>query len=88
VASSDNCPGQTVTQLTGLPSGATFPKGTTTNAFKVTDASGNTARCAFNREENIFIRQAPAMSAVEVPKDCLALVVGGPQLDSSTVVLV
>jgi hypothetical protein len=47
VTSSDNCPGQTVLQTAGLPSGSLFPKGTTTNTFIVTDASGNTATCSF-----------------------------------------
>ena len=47
VSSSDNCPGQVVTQTAGLASGNFFPKGTTTNTFVVTDASGNTATCSF-----------------------------------------
>ncbi len=44
---SDNCPGQTTSQIAGLASGATLPLGTTTNTFKVTDAAGNTAQCSF-----------------------------------------
>lgn len=44
---SDNCSGATTAQIAGLPSGATFPVGTTTNTFRVTDASGNTAQCSF-----------------------------------------
>ena len=43
----DNCPGQTTTQIAGLSSGSTFPVGTTTNTFLVTDAAGNTASCSF-----------------------------------------
>jgi uncharacterized repeat protein (TIGR01451 family) len=43
---SDNC-SATTTQIAGLPSGATFPAGTTTNTFKVTDGSGLTAQCSF-----------------------------------------
>jgi len=43
----DNCPGATTTQTAGLASGSTFPAGTTTNTFKVTDASGNTNICSF-----------------------------------------
>ncbi|RMA58477.1 HYR domain-containing protein [Ulvibacter antarcticus] len=35
-------------QTAGLPSGSTFPVGTTTNTFVVTDASGNTATCSFD----------------------------------------
>ncbi|MBK8517905.1 MAG: HYR domain-containing protein [Saprospiraceae bacterium] len=44
----DNCPGATTMQTTGLASGASFPIGVTTNTFKVTDAAGNTATCSFN----------------------------------------
>ncbi len=43
----DNCPGQVTTQLTGLASGSVFPIGITTNTFMVTDASNNTATCSF-----------------------------------------
>jgi hypothetical protein len=43
----DNC-SATTAQIAGLPSGATFPVGTTTNTFKVTDGAGNTAQCSFN----------------------------------------
>jgi hypothetical protein len=46
-AGTDNCPGAVTTQIAGLPSGATFPAGTTTNTFKVTDAGGLTAQCSF-----------------------------------------
>ncbi len=42
----DNCASNT-TQTAGLASGSTFPVGTTTNTFTVTDASGNTAQCSF-----------------------------------------
>ncbi|MCB0682321.1 MAG: HYR domain-containing protein, partial [Saprospiraceae bacterium] len=45
---SDNCPGATTIQTLGLASGATFPIGTTTNTFLVTDAAGNTASCSFD----------------------------------------
>jgi hypothetical protein len=43
----DNCPGATTARIAGLASGSVFPVGTTTNTFKVTDASGNTAQCSF-----------------------------------------
>jgi uncharacterized repeat protein (TIGR01451 family) len=43
----DSCGAPTTTQTTGLPSGSTFPPGTTTNTFTVTDPSGNTASCSF-----------------------------------------
>ena len=44
----DNCVGTTIAQIAGLVSGATFPVGTTTNTFEITDASGNTATCSFD----------------------------------------
>ncbi|MDC8004521.1 HYR domain-containing protein [Aureisphaera galaxeae] len=40
--------GVTITQTAGLPSGSTFPVGTTTNTFVVTDTAGNTDTCSFN----------------------------------------
>ena len=43
----DNCPGSTTVRTAGLASGATFPLGTTTNTFTVTDAAGHTASCSF-----------------------------------------
>jgi hypothetical protein len=43
----DNCPGATLTQTSGLPSGSLFPVGETTNCYKVTDAAGNTETCCF-----------------------------------------
>lgn len=43
----DNCGGATTTQTAGLPSGSAFPMGTTTNTFRVTDASGNYVECSF-----------------------------------------
>ncbi|MBK8112911.1 MAG: HYR domain-containing protein [Saprospiraceae bacterium] len=44
---SDNCSGPITLQTAGLANGATFPVGTTTNTFRVTDAAGNTATCSF-----------------------------------------
>ena len=45
---SDNCGGVTASQTAGLASGSSFPVGTTTNTFEVTDACGNTASCSFD----------------------------------------
>ena len=36
------------TQTAGLPSGSTFPIGTTTNTFEITDGGGNTVTCSFD----------------------------------------
>src|SRR5207247_2288202 len=60
VSSADNCPGHVVTQTKGLPSGAAFPKGITTNCFTVTDTSGNTAKCSFTVTVND--NQPPSIS--------------------------
>src|SRR5207237_10174932 len=38
---SDNCPGATTAQTAGLSIGTTYPVGTTTNTFEVTDTSGH-----------------------------------------------
>ncbi|MBI1835872.1 MAG: HYR domain-containing protein, partial [Flavobacteriia bacterium] len=43
----DNCPGANTIETVGLPTGSTFPIGTTTETFKVTDAVGNIATCTF-----------------------------------------
>ncbi|MBK9453129.1 MAG: HYR domain-containing protein [Bacteroidetes bacterium] len=56
----DNCPGATTTQTAGLASGATFPSGTTTNTFTVTDASGTTTTCSFT--VTVVDNQAPAIT--------------------------
>ena len=48
-----------VDQLTGLASGSTFPAGTTTNTFRVTDAFGQTNTCSFTVTVND--EQAPAV---------------------------
>ncbi len=44
----DNCPGATVSQTGGLPSGGEFPAGTTIVTFTGTDAAGNSATCSYN----------------------------------------
>ncbi len=44
----DNCSAVTPNQTTGLPSGSTFPIGTTVNTFVATDAVGNSSNCTFN----------------------------------------
>ncbi|WP_299156085.1 HYR domain-containing protein [uncultured Christiangramia sp.] len=43
----DNCPGTTIIQNAGLPTGSEFPVGSTTNTFVITDKIGNTATCSF-----------------------------------------
>ncbi|MBS1758751.1 MAG: HYR domain-containing protein, partial [Bacteroidetes bacterium] len=50
----------TVTQIAGLPSGATFPVGTTTNTYKATDGAGNSSTCSFTVTVNDV--QAPVIT--------------------------
>ena len=54
VSATDNC-SATVTQTAGLPSGSTFPVGTTGISWTATDPSGNTSSCSFNviRNDNV-----------------------------------
>jgi hypothetical protein len=60
----------TMTQTAGIPSGGTFPVGTTTNTYQVTDPSGNTASCSFtvtvNDTQNPTIT-CPANMTVTTP---------------------
>ena len=43
----DNCDGEVLSQLAGIPSGGTFPIGTTINTFEVVDVVGNSKQCSF-----------------------------------------
>jgi hypothetical protein len=49
-----------VVQTAGLPSGSTFPVGTTVNTFTATDAGGNTSTCSFN--VTVLDIQAPTIT--------------------------
>jgi CSLREA domain-containing protein len=74
----DNCPGATTTQTAGLPSGSTFPVGTTTNTFKVTDAAGHEATCSFTvtvEDHEKPVVTVPANIVVSTdPNTCSAVV--------------
>jgi len=50
----------TLTQTAGLPSGAAFPVGTTTNTYVATDDAGNTSSCSFTVRVNDT--QAPTIT--------------------------
>ncbi|MAK35139.1 MAG: hypothetical protein CMC15_03055 [Flavobacteriaceae bacterium] len=67
-----------VTQTAGLPSGSTFPVGTTTNTFVVTDGAGNTATCSFdvtiNDTEAPMITCPGDIMVNNDPGDCAAIV--------------
>ena len=67
----DNCPINTdFTQLvSGLPTGAAFPTGTTTQVFTYTDASGNTGTCTFDVivKDPITAIRPPSAKPAQVP---------------------
>ncbi|MEZ5001690.1 MAG: HYR domain-containing protein [Chitinophagales bacterium] len=48
VSGTDNCTGEIISITAGFESGETFPLGTTTNTYVITDAAGNTATCSFD----------------------------------------
>lgn len=48
--SSDNCPGVTVSTLSGPASGGSFPQGVTTVTLEATDSAGNSTTCTFDVE--------------------------------------
>ena len=74
----DNCPGATTTQTAGLPSGSTFPVGTTTNTFEVTDASGQKTSCSFTvtveDNENPVVTVPDDIVVDTAPGTCAAVV--------------
>ncbi|UMB59399.1 HYR domain-containing protein [Lutibacter sp. A80] len=64
----DNCTGGASTvQTAGLASGSTFPIGTTTNTFEVTDASGNKNSCSFD----VIITDNEVPTIEDLPEDIL-----------------
>jgi len=82
-SSTDNCTGETIAQTAGLPSGATFPAGTTTNTFVVTDASGNTATCSF--DVTVADTEAPVADVASLPNatgECSATVAAPAATDN------
>ncbi|HNF71611.1 MAG TPA: choice-of-anchor D domain-containing protein, partial [Chitinophagaceae bacterium] len=75
----DNCPGASTTQIAGLASGATFPVGTTTNTFRVTDAAGNSATCSFTVtviDNQVPVVTCPPAITVSVNSSCGASLYG------------
>lgn len=52
VTYSDDCEGAVLSQINGIPSDGSFPVGTTTNTFRITDLDGRTAQCSFTVRVN------------------------------------
>ncbi|MCB9282852.1 MAG: HYR domain-containing protein [Lewinellaceae bacterium] len=78
VSYGDNCSVATLAQGAGQGSGSTFPVGTTTNTFTVTDASNNMATCSFtvtvNDTENPTIACPPNITTGSDAGVCGAVV--------------
>ncbi|MEM6966745.1 MAG: HYR domain-containing protein [Bacteroidota bacterium] len=73
-----------ITQTSGLPSGSTFPIGTTTISFTATDAAGNTDNCTFDVTVNEFVPSSNVITCnslvnVSLDENCQA-VVGADQI--------
>ncbi len=82
----DNCPGVTTSQTSGLANGSTFPVGIMTNTFLATDKNGLTASCAFTL--TVVDNQPPSISCpnnitVALSNSCQLVV---PNLSSSVTV--
>lgn len=93
----DNCPGGSVAILSGLPSGATFPKGTNNVRWRATDASGLMSICSFTitvNDNQVPTAVCPANIAVMAePGECNTVVTYAPptstdNCSSSSVILV
>ena len=68
----DNCqvdPGL-IQLLTGLPSGATFPAGVSTQTFSYTDAGGNNVQCTFTVTALAFPDLAPEVTHATCANNC------------------
>jgi hypothetical protein len=67
----DNCTvnAQQIELITGLPSGATFPAGNTTQTYRYTDAGGNAGQCSFT----VTVHPAPTVSATSSNVTCANL---------------
>ena len=56
------------TQTAGLPSGADFPIGTTTNTFTITDLAGNAVMCSFDVtvDENLSVAESSFSNSIHL----------------------
>lgn len=65
---SDNCqilPAQLL-QVSGYPSGATFPVGNTLQSYQYTDLAGNVGQCSFQ----VIVGEAVTFSSATIPTNC------------------
>ena len=69
----DNCTASPVVVNLGLPSGSSFPVGTTNVIFRATDASGNSATCSFTVTVNDGQPPVVACPAIIIVENDLGL---------------
>jgi gliding motility-associated-like protein len=60
----DNCGPITITRITGLPSGSTYPDGITVQTYVAEDAYGNTDTCSFTIE--VFVKPVGTPLATDI----------------------
>lgn len=77
----DNCAVnlQQLQQVSGLPSGSTFPTGLSTQTFRYTDSGGNMGECSFS----VSIHLAPTINKISTNVSCGGLCNGQTTLNIS-----
>lgn len=65
ITAEDRCGLDRIEQITGLPSGFTFPVGVTTNTFAAIDMSGNSSECSFN----VIVEDGSSLAFDRCPSD-------------------
>jgi hypothetical protein len=81
ISASDNCTAPSITLLSGLSSGSTFPLGTTTIVFRAADGAGNSSTCSFT--VTVVDIQPPTITCpANVSVQCASLV---PPVNIATV---
>jgi gliding motility-associated-like protein len=75
---SDNCAVQSITQTAGIPSGGSYPVGTTTNTFIIMDVNGNVDSCSFTVTREDFPTIAIAGVDVNLCADTFGLSANTP----------
>ena len=81
ISATDNCPAPTITLVSGLSSGSTFPLGINTVVYRATDGVGNSSTCSFT--VTVVDLQPPTISCpANVSVQCASLV---PPVNIATV---
>ena len=82
ISASDNCTAPSITLISGLPSGSTFPLGISTIVYRATDNAGNSSTCSFT--VTVIDTQVPTISCpANVSVQCASQV---PPVNINTVI--